>query len=134
MTAGGEGRAGTIGRWSCRLPRASWSPENLGDQLNELAASLGLRAHVHRRTPRRWVYGDPGWPGPCVPREPWPLLVCQLLHERLGEPVSLAALGWGTVGALQYVPADGGLDRSWNQRGSGRAGLGSAAARLIKHA
>jgi hypothetical protein len=32
--------------------------------------------------------------GTAVPRDPWPSLVCHVLHERLGEPVTLEALGW----------------------------------------
>ena len=75
------------------LARVEWTPENLGDRLNELARSLNLRARLHRRTPRRWVYAPPGRPAPYLPRDPWPALVCHLLHERMGEPVTLAALG-----------------------------------------
>lgn len=33
------------------LGRAGWTPENLGDHLNRLAASLGLKVHVNRRYP-----------------------------------------------------------------------------------
>ncbi|MGH3808649.1 MAG: hypothetical protein ACRDRU_18885 [Pseudonocardiaceae bacterium] len=100
------------------LARAGWAPENLGDRLNALAASLGLRARVHRRTPRRWIHPDPGRAAPRVPRDPWPSLVCLVLHERLGEPVTLGSLGWTATGALRYVPADDGLDQPWNPRGA----------------
>ena len=93
------------------LARAGWTPENLGDRLNELATSLNLRARVHRRTPRRWVYAEAGRPAPRVPRDPWPSLVCHLLHERVGEPVTLDCLGWTATGPLRYVPADHGLDQ-----------------------
>jgi hypothetical protein len=100
------------------LARAGWTPENLGDRLNELATSLNLRAHLHRRTPRRWVYAEAGLTAPRVPRDPWPSLVCHLLHERLGEPVTLDSLGWTATGPLRYVPADHGLDQPWNPRGA----------------
>ena len=96
------------------LARAGWTPENLGDRLNQLAAALGLRAHLHRRTPRRWVYADVGREAPRAPREPWPALVCHLLHQRLGEPICLEALGWGSAGPLRYVPADDGLAGRWD--------------------
>jgi hypothetical protein len=100
------------------LARAGWTPENLGDRLNELVMSLGLRARVHRRTPRRWVYAEVGRPVPRVPREPWPSLVCLVLHERLGERVTLDCLGWTATGALVYVPADDGLDQPWSPAGA----------------
>jgi hypothetical protein len=100
------------------LARAGWAPENLGDRLNVLATSLNLRAHLHRRTPRRWVYVEAGRTAPRVPRDPWPSLVCHLLHERLGEPVTPESLGWTTTGPLRYVPADHGLDQPWNPHGA----------------
>ncbi|MGH3888700.1 MAG: hypothetical protein ACRDSZ_19440 [Pseudonocardiaceae bacterium] len=34
------------------LARAGWTPENLGDRLNELATSLRLRARLHRSRTR----------------------------------------------------------------------------------
>src|SRR5262249_48016751 len=100
------------------LARAGWTPENLGDRLNELAAAIGLRVRGHRRTPRRWVYAEPGRAAPRVPRDPWPALVCHLLRERLGEPVTLEALGWADTGPLRYVPADHGLDQPWDAGGA----------------
>ena len=87
------------------LARARWSPENLADRLNQLAAQLGWRTRVHRRTPRRWVYGDRARPGPCAPRQPWPGLVCHLLAQHLREPVTPELLGWPEAGPLRYVPA-----------------------------
>jgi hypothetical protein len=100
------------------LARAGWAPENLGDRLNALAVRLGLRAQLHRRTPRRWVYAESGREVPCVPRDPWPALVCHVLHERLGEPVTLDSLGWSAAGPLRYVPADHGLDQPWDSSGA----------------
>lgn len=47
-----------------------------------------------------------------------PSLVCHLLHERLGEPVTLESLGWTATGPLTYVPADDGLDQPWNPTGA----------------
>jgi hypothetical protein len=72
---------------------------------------------LHRRTPRRWVYAEAGRTAPRMPRDPWPSLVCHLLHERLGDPVTLDSLGWTATGPLRYAPADDGLDQSWNPRG-----------------
>ncbi|HXV94797.1 MAG TPA: hypothetical protein VD813_15945 [Pseudonocardia sp.] len=100
------------------LARAGWTPEHLGDRLNELAAAQRLRVRGHRRSPRRWVYAEPGRPAPRVPREPWPSLVCHVLHERLGEPVTPEMLGWPAPGGLHYVPADHGLDLPWTPRGA----------------
>lgn len=53
-----------------------------------------------------------------MPRDPWPALVCHALHERLGEPVTLDALGWADAGRLRYVPADHGLDQPWDANGA----------------
>lgn len=101
------------------LARAGWTPENLGDRLNKVAAEQKLAVRGHRRSPRRWIYAEPGRSSPRVPREPWPSLVCHVLHERLGEPVTLDTLGWaGHVGAVQYFPADDGLDHAWDARGA----------------
>lgn len=86
-------RAGGNAVLECLLARAGWAPENLGDRLNELALTVGRRERIHRKSVRRWVYPEPGRPAPRVPREPWPELVCHLLHERLSEPVTLRCLG-----------------------------------------
>ncbi len=100
------------------LARAGWTPENLGARCNELAATLGLGVYGHPRNARRWVYAPKGRPVPAVPREPWPSLVCHLLHQRLGEPVTLESLGWNAAAPLRYVPADDGLDQPWNSGGA----------------
>lgn len=118
VTADGDGEGRRNAALERLLARAEWTPENLGDRLNQLAASLNLRARVHRRTPRRWVYAEALRPAPFVPRDPWPALVCHLLHERIGEPVTLPALGWTSAGPLRYVPADQGLDQPWNVSGA----------------
>ncbi len=76
------------------LARADWTPENLGDRLNELAMLLRLRARLHRRTPADGCTPRRERRPRCLPHDPWPTLVCHLLHERLGEPVTLDALGW----------------------------------------
>ncbi len=44
--------------------------------------------------------------------------MCHLLHQRLGEPVPLTALGWSAAGPLVYVPADDGLDQPWDAGGA----------------
>jgi len=100
------------------LARAGWTPENLGDRLNELSAAQGLGVRGHRRSPRRWLHAGPGRAAPRVPREPWPSLVCHVLHERLGEPVTLEALGWAHGTPLQFVPADHGLQQPWDTPGT----------------
>lgn len=100
------------------LARAGWSPENLGDHLNRLAAAIGLKVHVNRRYPRRWVYAEKGRPAPRIPRDPVPSLVCLLLARRLGEPLTPAALGWATSEVLRYVHADDGLSRNWDALGT----------------
>ncbi len=53
-----------------------------------------------------------------MPRDPWPSLVCHVLHERLGERVTLETLGWADTGPLRYVPADHGLDLPWDTHGA----------------
>lgn len=88
------------------LARAGWTPENLGDRLNQVSAAQGLGVRGHRRSVRRWVHAEPGRSVPRVPREPWPSLVCHVLHERLGVPVTPEMLGWHTPLGLLYVPAD----------------------------
>src|ERR1700741_4593840 len=96
------------------LCRAGWTPEKLGDQLNRLAASLDLRIQVNRRYPRRWVYAEKDRAAPRIPREPVPSLVCLLLHQHLGEPVTPQMLGWPAARGVRYVPADDGLRQSWD--------------------
>lgn len=100
------------------LYRAGWSPENFGDHLNRLAASLGLRVHVNRRYPRRWVYAEKDRATPRIPREPIPSLVCLLLHRQLGEAISPQMLGWPSARGLTYVPADDGLRQCWDAAGA----------------
>ncbi|MGH3942892.1 MAG: hypothetical protein ACRDTG_30575 [Pseudonocardiaceae bacterium] len=101
------------------LGRAGWTPENLGDHLNQLAATLGLKVHVNRRYPRRWVYAEKDRGEPRVPRDPLPSLVCLLLHQRLGEPVTPEVLGWPVARGVLYVPADDGLGQGWGDSGTG---------------
>jgi hypothetical protein len=98
------------------LARAGWTPEDLGDRLNRLAASMRLRAHIHRKSVRRWVRTMPSCPIVGSPSEPWPALVCYLLGEQTGETVTPAVLGWPEPG-LCVVAADHGLDRPWTCAG-----------------
>jgi hypothetical protein len=100
------------------LGRAGWTPENLGDHLNQLAVTLGIKVHVNRRYVRRWVYAEKGRAEPRIPRDPVPSLVCLLLHQRLGEPVSPEVLGWPAAHGMLYVPADDGLDQDWDAAGA----------------
>ena len=100
------------------LGRAGWTPENLGDHLNQLAARLGLKVHVNRRYPRRWVYAEKDRAAPRTPRDPLSSLVCLLLHQRLGEPVTPEVLGWPVARGLLYVPADDGLGQGWDATGA----------------
>ncbi|MGH3935069.1 MAG: hypothetical protein ACRDS1_08860 [Pseudonocardiaceae bacterium] len=99
------------------LARVGWTPENLGDHFNQLAATLALKVHVNRRHPRRWVYAEKGRAAPRVPRDPVPSLVCLLLRQRLGEPVTPEVLGWPTTRGVRYVPADDGLRHTWDAVG-----------------
>ncbi|MGH4018208.1 MAG: hypothetical protein ACRDT0_02970, partial [Pseudonocardiaceae bacterium] len=100
------------------LKRVEWTPENLGDHLNQLATELGLKTHVNPRSPRRWVHAEKNRASPRIPREPWPSLVCLLLHRRLGEPVSPEELGWPVDRDRLYVPADDGLCQAWDAAGA----------------
>jgi hypothetical protein len=99
------------------LVRAGWTPEDLGDRLNRSAAAMGLRAHIHRKSVRRWVHAMPSCPIIARPSEPWPALVCQLLGQQTGETVTPAVLGWPEPG-LCVVAADHGLDRPWTCAGA----------------
>ncbi len=100
------------------IRRAGWTPENLGDHLNRLAIKLGLKVHVNRRYPRRWVYAEKDRAAPRIPRDPLPSLVCLLLRQRLGESVTPQALGWPADRGLLYVLADDGLHQSWDAAGA----------------
>ncbi|MGH3885107.1 MAG: hypothetical protein ACRDSZ_00825 [Pseudonocardiaceae bacterium] len=102
---------------SC-LTRLGWSAEQFASHLNGLARSLRLPDEIHPKTPRRWLKARPPSGLPCVPRQPWPGLVCALLSRRLHEPVTLASLGWQTSAGALYVPADDGLDHAWDPRGA----------------
>jgi hypothetical protein len=99
------------------LVRAGWTPEDLGDRLNRLAASMRLRAHIHRKSVRRWVRTMPSCPIVGSPSEPWPALVCYLLGQQTGETVTPAVLGWPEPG-LCVVAADHDLDRPWTCAGA----------------
>jgi tetratricopeptide (TPR) repeat protein len=100
------------------LGRAGWTPENLGDHLNRLAATLGLKVHVNRRYPRRWVYAEKDRATPRIPRDPLPSLVCLLFYQRLGDPVTPEMVGWPTARGVLYVPADDGLRQAWDGAGA----------------
>jgi hypothetical protein len=99
------------------LARAGWTPEDLGDRLNRLAASLELRARTRRKSVRRWVRATPSRPIITKPSEPWPGLICYLLERQTGETVTPAALGWGEA-ALLVLAADHGLDQLWTRAGA----------------
>ncbi len=100
------------------LTRLGWSPEQFASHLNGLARSLRLPDEIHPKTPRRWLAARPPHVRPCVPRQPWPGLVCALLSRRLGESVTLASLGWQASAGALYVPADDGLDHPWTPAGA----------------
>jgi tetratricopeptide (TPR) repeat protein len=99
------------------LTRAGWTPEALGDRLNRLAATMGLRDHIHRKSVRRWVRDMPSCPIIARPSEPWPTLVCQLLGQQTGETVTPAVLGWPEPG-MCVVAADHDLDQPWTYAGA----------------
>jgi hypothetical protein len=103
---------------SC-LTRLGWTPEEFAAQLNGLARSLRLPVPaMHPKTPRRWMTARPPSTRPCMPRQPWPGLVCALLSRQLKESVTLASLGWQTSAGALYVPADDGLEHPWDPRGA----------------
>ncbi len=96
------------------LARLGWSPEQFAYHLNQFARSMRLTVPgIHPKTPRRWLAARPPHTQPCVPRQPWPGLVCSLLSRHLREPVTLASLGWQTGTGALYVPADDGLHHPW---------------------
>jgi hypothetical protein len=99
------------------LARAGWTPEDLGDRLNRLAASMRLRDHINRQSVRRWVHAMPSCPKIVKPSEPWPALVCYLLEKQTRETVTPAALGWDEA-ALCLLAADHGLDQLWTCAGA----------------
>lgn len=101
------------------LTRLGWTPEQFAYHLNGLARALRLPVpEMHPKTPRRWLTARAPSLRPCVPRQPWPGLVCALLSRHLQESVTLASLGWQTSTGVLYVPADDGLRHPWNQRGA----------------
>ncbi|MGH3936169.1 MAG: hypothetical protein ACRDS1_14530, partial [Pseudonocardiaceae bacterium] len=102
----------------CYLARCGWTAENLGYHLNAMASSLGLPERMHPKTPRRWVRARPSRARPCLPRQPWPGLVCAVLSRKLGEPVTLGSLGWTIGSGLLYVPVDDGLGHAWGPAGA----------------
>ncbi len=92
------------------LTRLGWTPEQFASHLNRLARSLRPAVpEIHPKTPWRWLTARAPSTRPCLPRQPWPGLVCSLLSRHLQEPVTLASLGWQTSAAALYVPADDGL-------------------------
>jgi hypothetical protein len=103
---------------NCYLIRLGWSAEQFASRLNALARSLRLPVpDMHPKTPRRWLAARAPSTRPCVPRQPWPGLVCTLLSRHLQEPVTLASLGWQASAGALYVPADDGLHHPWDPRG-----------------
>lgn len=88
------------------LARAGWTPEDLGDRLNEVAAALYLGVRGHRRSPAGVCTPSPAGRHCGFRASRGPRWSVTSLHERLGEPVTLEALGWCNSGPLRYVPAD----------------------------
>jgi len=116
--AGGAGQVARNVVLEDLLGRVQWSPEDLAERLNALAAMLDLGTQMHRRTPQRWVSGRVGRPMPPVPREPWPALVCLLLHWQSGQPVTPEMLGWPGSRGLRHVCTDGELGRTHDGAGA----------------
>ncbi|MGH3811131.1 MAG: hypothetical protein ACRDUV_01580, partial [Pseudonocardiaceae bacterium] len=101
------------------LTRLGWTPEQFACHLNRLAHSLRPAVpEIHPKTPWRWLTARPPSTQPCIPRQPWPGLVCSLLSRHLQEPMTLASLGWQTSAAALYVPADDGLHHPWRPHGT----------------
>ena len=117
---------------SCGLdPR---EPRRLAQRAGRRTAARHPRSPL-QSPPLGLVYAEPGRLSPRVPREPWPSLVCHVLHERLGQPITLEMLGWLVESSLVYVPADTGLDQVWTGRGAVDALTGGQAgsARRRRH-
>ncbi|MGH3996702.1 MAG: hypothetical protein ACRDTJ_04485, partial [Pseudonocardiaceae bacterium] len=101
------------------LTRLGWTPEQFAYHLNQLARALRPAIpDIHPKTPWRWLTARPPSTRPCLPRPPWPGLVCSLLSRHLQEPVTLASLGWQTSAGALYVPADDGLHHPWAPPGA----------------
>ena len=101
------------------LTRLGWTPEQFAYHLNRMARSLRPAVpQIHKKTPWRWMTARPPATRPCVPRQPWPGLICSLLSRHLQEPVTLASLGWQTSAGALYVPADDGLHHPWAAPGT----------------
>lgn len=64
------------------------------------------------------MYAEKDRAVPRIPRDPLPSLVCLLLRQRLGDPVSPEVLGWPTAHGVLYVPADDGLCLAWDAAGA----------------
>lgn len=116
--AGGAGRVARNVVLEDLLGRVQWTPEDLGERLNALAAMLELGIQMNSRTPQRWVSGRADRPIPPVPREPWPALVCLLLHRQSGQPVTPQMLGWPGDRGLRHVRTDGELGRTHDGAGA----------------
>ncbi|MGH3913855.1 MAG: hypothetical protein ACRDTC_10665 [Pseudonocardiaceae bacterium] len=101
------------------LTRLSWTPEQFAYHLNRLGRALRPAVpEIHPKTPWRWLTARPPSTQPCVPRQPWPGLICSLLSRHLAEPVTLASLGWQRSAGALYVPADDGLHHPWTPPGA----------------
>ncbi|MGH3793334.1 MAG: hypothetical protein ACRDSP_00440 [Pseudonocardiaceae bacterium] len=101
------------------LTRLGWTPEQFAYHLNRMARSLRPAVpQIHPKTPWRWLTARPPSTKPCLPRQPWPGLVCSLLSRHLQEPVTLASLGWQASAGALYVPADDGLHHPWAHPGT----------------
>ncbi|MFR9753858.1 hypothetical protein ACL02S_22855 [Nocardia sp. 004] len=99
------------------LKELGWRAETLARKLNEHAALQGCRAHVHEKTPYKWLRGE-------RPRPPWPELISALLSAELARPISPSALGWPPSGQNEQqplLPADSGLQLPWTAEGAARA-------------
>lgn len=93
------------------LTLLGWSPEQFASHLNGLARSLRLPDEIHPKTPRRWLTARPPHVRPCVPRQPWPGLVCALLSmyrtrqagpRRLWNEVEQLHEQWTALGRPAY--------------------------------
>lgn len=116
--AGDAGRVARNVVLESLLTRVQWTPQDLAERLNALAAMLELRSQMNPRTAQRWVSGRAGRPVPPVPREPWPALVCLLLHRQSGQPVTPQMLGWPASRNLRHVPTADGLGRTCDGAGA----------------
>jgi hypothetical protein len=113
LPASGDRRSAPNRSLQLLLETVGWSPETLARKVNAALAQIpGQRRRIHEKTPYRWLSRGE------VPHQPVPEVVMLLLTEATGEAVPFDQV-WprGTARALSLVPANHGLDVTWDHPG-----------------